>query len=149
MAPVKSKPLTKTQLNQLKKKLQEERASLLFSGTVSAEDLGLATTEDVSDEIDAAVADYEGSHLLRFRNREVFYAKKIEKALKLIDAGDYGQCNECGETIRFERLLARPTADMCIQCKEEAEREESSNIYGRMSKSMGKTLDLATGVAAR
>ena len=49
MAPVKNKPLTKTQLNQLKKKLQEERASLLFSGKVSADDLGLSMSEDVSD----------------------------------------------------------------------------------------------------
>lgn len=147
MAPVKNKPLTKTQLNQLKKKLQEERASLLFSGTLSAEDLGLSTTEDVNDEVDAAVADYEGSHLLRFRNREVFYAKKIDKALKAIESGEYGQCQECSEMIRFERLLARPTAEMCIQCKEESEREESSNIYGRMSKSMGKTLDLSAGTS--
>jgi len=149
MAPVKNKPLTKTQLNQLKKKLQEERASLLFSGKVSADDFGLATTEDVSDEVDAAVADYEGSHLLRFRNREIFYAKKIEKALKLVDSGEYGECHECGDMIKFERLLARPTAEMCIQCKEEAEREESSNIYGRMSKSLAKTVDLAAGSSAR
>ena len=149
MAPVKNKPLTKTQLNQLKKKLQEERASLLFSGKVSAEDLGLNSAEDVSDEVDAAVADYEGSHLLRFRNREIFYAKKLEKALKLIDSGEYGECHECGDMIKFERLLARPTAEMCIQCKEEAEREESSNIYGRMSKSLAKTVDLSSGAAAR
>ena len=149
MAPVKNKPLTKTQLNQLKKKLQEERASLLFSGKVSAEELGLSTTEDVNDEVDAAVADYEGSHLLRFRNREIFYAKKLEKALKAIESGDYGQCQDCSEMIKFERLLARPTAEMCIQCKEEAEREESSNIYGRMSKSLAKTVDLSVGAAAR
>ncbi len=149
MAPVKNKPLTKTQLNQLKKKLQEERASLLFSGKVSADDFWLSMTEDVSDEVDAAVADYEGSHLLRFRNREVFYAKKIEKAIKQLESGEYGECKDCGEMIKFERLLARPTAEMCIQCKEEAEREESSNIYGRMSKSLAKTVDLSVGAAAR
>lgn len=149
MAPVKEKPLSKKQIDQLKKKLLDEKQSLLFSGTVSAEDLGLNTTEDVNDEIDAAVADYEGSHLLRFRNREVFYAKKIDKSLKKIEAGEYGECDECGGMIKFERLLARPTAEMCIQCKEEAEREESSNIYGRQSKSMGKTLDFSAGAAAR
>src|SRR5690606_16079539 len=101
------------------------------------------------DEVDAAVADYEGSHLLRFRNREVFYAKKLDKALKKIESGDYGACIECDGMIRFERLLARPTADMCIQCKEESEREESSNIFGRQSKSMGKTVDLSVGMGAR
>jgi DnaK suppressor protein len=147
MAPMQSKPLTKKQIDQLRVKLEEERASLLFSGKVNSEDLGLNTTEDVNDEADAAIADYEGSHLLRFRNREVIYAKKIEKALKKIKSGEYGECIECGDTIRFERLLARPTADLCILCKEEAEREESSNIFGRMSKSLGKTLDLSTGVS--
>jgi DnaK suppressor protein len=147
MAPVQNKPLTKKQIDQLKHKLEEEKASLLFSGKVSSEDLGLNSTDDVNDEADAAIADYEGSHLLRFRNREVMYAKKIEKALKKIEAGEYGECTECSDTIRFERLMARPTADLCILCKEESEREESSNIFGRMSKSLGKTLDLSTGVS--
>jgi DnaK suppressor protein len=147
MAPVKSKALTKKQLDQLKTKLEEERASLLFSGKVSSEDLGLNSTDDVNDEADAAIADYEGSHLLRFRNREVMYAKKIEKSIKKLIAGEYGDCVECGETIRFERLMARPTADLCIQCKEEAEREESSNFFGRMSKSLNKVVDLSTGAS--
>ena len=69
MAPVQNKPLTKKQIDQLKNKLEEEKASLLFSGKVSSEDLGLNSTDDVNDEADAAIADYEGSHLLRFRNR--------------------------------------------------------------------------------
>ncbi|MBY0516018.1 MAG: TraR/DksA family transcriptional regulator [Bacteriovoracaceae bacterium] len=149
MAPVKNKPLTKKQLDQLKEKLLEERQTLIQSASVNAEELGLTTNVDVSDEVDAAVADYEGSQMLRFKNRELFYIKKIEKALKKIDANEYGECTECDGMIKFERLLARPTADLCIQCKEEAEREESSNIYGRMSKSMGKTIDLSSGAAAR
>ena len=142
MAVEKVKPLTKKQIEQLKKKLTEERNSLLFNGRMSAEELGLANTDDVNDEVDAAVADYEGSHLLRFRNREVFYAKKIEKALKKIELNEYGDCTDCAGPIKFERLLARPTAELCIQCKEEAEREESSNFLGRQSKSLGKTLEM-------
>ncbi len=144
MAIEKVKPLTKKQVDQLRKKLNEEKESLLFNGRMSAEELGLAMTDDVNDEVDAAVADYEGSHLLRFRNREVFYAKKIDKALKKIELGEYGLCSECAGPIKFERLLARPTAEMCIFCKEEAEREESSNVHGRQSKSLGKTLDMGS-----
>ena len=143
MAIEKVKPLTKKQIDLLKKKLTEEKNSLLFNGRLSAEELGLASTDDVNDEVDAAIADYEGSHLLRFRNREVFYAKKIEKALKKMDLGEYGECSECAGPIKFERLLARPTAEMCIFCKEEAEREESSSFQGRQSKSLGKTLELS------
>lgn len=145
MALEKVKPLTKKQMDQLKKKLSEEREGLLYNNRMSAEELGLANTDDVNDEVDAAIADYEGSHLLRFRNREVFYAKKIEKALKKIELGEYGECTECAGPIKFERLLARPTAEMCIFCKEEAEREESSSFHGRQSKSLGKTLEMASG----
>jgi DnaK suppressor protein len=143
MAIEKVKPLTKKQIDQLRKKLQEEKDGLLFNGRLSAEELGLATTDDVNDEVDAAVADYEGSHLLRFRNRETFYAKKIDKALKKMELGEYGQCSDCAGPIKFERLLARPTAEMCIFCKEEAEREESSSFQGRQSKSLGKTVELS------
>ena len=143
MAIEKTKPLTKKQIEQLKKKLADERNSLAYNNRMSAEELGLANTDDVNDEVDAAIADYEGSHLLRFRNREVFYVKKIEKALKKIELGEYGECTECAGPIKFERLLARPTAEMCIFCKEEAEREESSSFQGRQSKSLGKTLEMS------
>jgi DnaK suppressor protein len=85
--------------------------------------------------------------LLRFRNREVFYAKKIDKALKKFEMEEFGMCSDCGEWIRFERLMARPTAEMCIQCKEESERDESNSFTGRQSKSLGKVLDL-TGMMA-
>ena len=60
---------------------------------------------------------------------------------------EYGLCTDCGEGIRYERLLARPTAEMCIQCKEESERDESNSFTGRQSKSLGKVLDL-TGMMA-
>jgi DnaK suppressor protein len=41
----------------------------------------------------------------------------IDKALKRIEAGDYGICKYCGQKIYPKRLLARPTASSCIECK--------------------------------
>ncbi len=38
--------------------------------------------------------------------------------------------------------MARPTAEMCIQCKEESEKDESASFIGRQSKSLGKVVDL-------
>lgn len=140
-----SKPLTKKQLEILKNKLVEERDSLVFNDSSSAE-LDLALLNG-GDDVEQSISDYNNSHQLRFRNREVFYAKKIEKALKKFDVNEYGLCTECGCTIKFERLLARPTAEMCILCKEESERDESSNYIGRQSKSLGKVVDL-TGMLA-
>jgi DnaK suppressor protein len=142
----KIKALTKKQLDTLKHKLLEEQKSLVFNDKSGVVELSLSLQEG-SDEIDQSISDYNNSHLLRFRNREVFYAKKIDKALKKFEQNEFGQCTDCGGWIRFERLLARPTAEMCIQCKEEAERDESNNFAARQSKSLGRVVDL-TGMMA-
>lgn len=142
----KSKALTKKQLDTLKTKLLEEKKSLVFNDKVAVVDLGLSVPEG-SDEVEQSITDYTNSHLLRFRNREVFYAKKIDKALKKFDMNEFGLCSDCGDWIKYERLLARPTAELCIMCKEESERDESSSFTGRQSKSLGKVVDL-TGLMA-
>ena len=142
----KIRPLTKKQLDSLKNKLVEEKQSLVFNDKEGVVELSLSLQEG-SDEVDQSISDYNNSHLLRFRNREVFYAKKIEKALQKFEMNEYGLCTDCGCTIKFERLMARPTAEMCIQCKEEAERDESNNFVARQSKSLGKVVDL-TGMMA-
>ena len=46
---------------------------------------------------------------------------EIEKALERIEAGDYGECLECGEAIHPGRLEANPTATLCIACAEALE----------------------------
>jgi DnaK suppressor protein len=142
----KIKPLTKKQLETLKNKLLEEKQSLVFSERSPAAELELTLTNG-GDDIEQSISDYNNSHQLRFRNREVFYAKKIDKALKKFDVEEYGLCTDCGGWIKFERLLARPTAEMCIVCKEESERDESSSFIGRQSKSLGRVVDL-TGLLA-
>jgi len=140
------KALTKKQLETLRLKLVSERKSLVFSDDVNASNIELSKPEG-SDEVEQSITDYTNSHLLRFRNREVFYAKKIDKALKKFEMNEYGHCSDCGDWIRFERLMARPTAEMCIVCKEESERDESASFNGRQSKSLGRVVDL-TGMMA-
>ncbi|MDR2165126.1 MAG: RNA polymerase-binding protein DksA [Zoogloeaceae bacterium] len=54
---------------------------------------------------------------LRNRDRERKLIKKIEETLARIDAGDYGYCEKCGVEIGIQRLEARPTATLCIDCK--------------------------------
>jgi DnaK suppressor protein len=141
----KNKALTKKQLDNLKSKLLEEKEGLVFNDDNSAE-LDLALLQG-GDDVEQSITDYNNSHQLRFRNREVFYSKKIEKALKKFEVNEYGLCSDCGLWIKYERLLARPTAEMCIVCKEESERNESSSYIGRQSKSLGKVVDL-TGMMA-
>jgi len=54
---------------------------------------------------------------LRSRDRERKLSKKIDEAMLLLDAGDYGYCENCGVDIGVKRLEARPTATMCVDCK--------------------------------
>jgi DnaK suppressor protein len=61
---------------------------------------------------------------LRNRDRERKLIKKVDESIALIDAGDYGFCAGCGVEIGLKRLEARPTATLCIDCKELEERRE-------------------------
>lgn len=54
---------------------------------------------------------------LRNRDRERKLIKKIGETIANIDSGEYGYCESCGVEIGLDRLQARPTATMCIDCK--------------------------------
>jgi len=54
---------------------------------------------------------------LRSRDRERKLIKKIEEAIQTIDSGEYGYCEQCGVEIGVQRLEARPTATLCVDCK--------------------------------
>jgi len=95
---------------------------------------------ELADPLDEASINIQASQELRFRNRESFYLKKINKSLSAIERGEYGLCEDCGSEVSFERLMARPTAELCITCKEEAEFNEKNNFFAKKSKSLGKTL---------
>ncbi|MFW5887597.1 MAG: TraR/DksA family transcriptional regulator [Bacteriovoracia bacterium] len=127
------------ELKLLKAKIEEERERLIFKAMKENDDFNLKD-EDRSDEVDQANADNLNQQNLRFRNREVFYDKKLRKALERMENKEYGLCEECGNPIGFTRLYARPTAEKCITCKEESERDESRNIFQRQSKSYGKAI---------
>ena len=48
--------------------------------------------------------------------------KRVQSARRALAEGHYGECQSCGELIAFKRLLARPEARFCIECKEDSER---------------------------
>jgi DnaK suppressor protein len=76
------------------------------------------------DPVDRAAQEEEFSLELRNRDRERKLIKKIEKTLQFIEDGDFGYCVSCGVEIGIRRLEARPTADLCIDCKTLAEIKE-------------------------
>lgn len=76
------------------------------------------------DPVDRASQEEEFSLELRNRDRERRLIKKIEKTLNKIEDDDFGFCDSCGIEIGIRRLEARPTADLCIDCKTLAEIKE-------------------------
>jgi len=93
-----------------------------------------ATTEHLRelsfapDPADRATLEEEHALELRTRDRERKLLKKIDQALARIDDGTYGYCEETGEAIGIQRLLARPTATLSIEAQER--REMKQKLYG-------------------
>ena len=103
--------------------------------------VGSMEKDELRDTVDEANSNIQTSHELRMKNRELFYYKKLNQTLIRVENGTLGICKECDGEINFERIMARPTAEMCITCKEESEVEEQNNFFERKSKSLGKTLE--------
>ncbi|MBF0360682.1 MAG: TraR/DksA C4-type zinc finger protein [Oligoflexia bacterium] len=128
--------LTAHQIAMLRGMLEQQKQNLVFKNCIT-EEFNLES-EERSDDVDHANADLSNFQRLRFRTRENLFEKKIDEALKRMENNEYGLCKDCGGPIAYSRLLARPTADMCIQCKEEAERDEITNYDARKSRSLGE-----------
>ncbi|MFY8350305.1 RNA polymerase-binding protein DksA [Pseudoalteromonas sp. SSM20] len=79
------------------------------------------------DPVDRAAQEEEFALELRTRDRERKLIKKIEKTLQLIEDEDFGYCDACGIEIGIRRLEARPTADLCVDCKTLAEIKEKQS----------------------
>ncbi|MDN5872804.1 MAG: RNA polymerase-binding protein DksA [Sinobacteraceae bacterium] len=81
--------------------------------------------ETFADPADRATAEEEHWLDLRLRERESMLLRKIDAALQRIQHGEYGFCEKTGEPIGIPRLLARPTATVCVDVKDQAERIET------------------------
>ena len=81
---------------------------------------------DVGDEVDFSVVEQERELNLLLKDREKVHLEAIEEALQRIETGEYGFCEECGDTINNKRLLVMPLAQYCINCQQNQERSDSS-----------------------
>ena len=82
---------------------------------------------NMPDPNDRASQEEEFSLELRARDRERKLLARIESTLRKISLDDYGYCEQCGVEIGIKRLEARPTAFLCIDCKEIAEKRERTS----------------------
>ena len=90
--------------------------------------VNLRETTVVPDPADRAPIEEEHALELRTRDRERKLLKKVQAAIKRIDDGDYGFCEETGDPIGVARLMARPTATLSLEAQQR--RELKQKMYG-------------------
>ena len=118
--------MNKKKLQEFQELLIKERNSIIQKANKTLAEESTLDVAEMPDEIDQASAEYNQSFIFRLRDREKYYLGKIDKALRNIEAGLFGICEECEEPINDKRLEARPATTLCIRCKEEQEMEERS-----------------------
>ena len=90
--------------------------------------VNLRETTVVPDPADRATIEEGHALELRTRDRERKLLKKVQAAIKRIDDGDYGYCEETGDPIGVARLMARPTATLSLEAQQR--RELKQKMYG-------------------
>ncbi len=116
-----------TQLAYFRRKLTVLKQEILSNAGETTEHLREDTVV-VPDPADRATIEEEHALELRTRDRERKLLKKIEQSIVRIDAGDYGYCDETGESIGVGRLLARPTANLSLEAQQR--RELKQKMFG-------------------
>jgi DnaK suppressor protein len=115
------------QLDFFRARLEQQKADLLSSAGETTEHLR-EDTSIVPDPVDRATIEEEHALELRTRDRERKLLKKIAQALARLDNGDYGFCDETGEPIGLQRLMARPTATLSLEAQQR--REMKQKMFG-------------------
>jgi len=115
------------QLEYFRQKLQAWRAELLAESQETIEHLKEEEWRE-ADLSDRASKETEAGVELRTRNRYLKLIGKIDSALRRIDDGSYGYCEETGDPIGIKRLEARPIATMTIEAQERHEKMEKQYV---------------------
>ena len=111
------------QLEYFRRKLMDWRAELLNEANQTLENLSSESLHK-PDQMDRAQIESSAGLDLRTRDRERKLIQKIESALRRIEDGSYGYCEDTDEPISLERLEARPIASMTLQAQERHEKME-------------------------
>jgi DnaK suppressor protein len=115
------------QLGAFKHRLIKMKNGILSSAGATTEYLK-EDSQLTSDPADRATIEEEHALELRARDRERKLLKKINESISRINAGDYGFCDETGESIGIPRLLARLTANLSLEAQQR--RELRQRMFG-------------------
>jgi DnaK suppressor protein len=115
--------MNERQLAYFRKKLLAWKEDILRESRETLTNLQ-AETENHPDLVDRAASEADRTLELRTRDRQRKLISKIDEAMRRIDEGNYGFCEETGEPIALARLEARPTATLSVEAQERHERRE-------------------------
>lgn len=104
-------------------KLLNWKADILKESQETLETLAIES-EKLPDANDRASTETDRAIELRARDRQRKLIGKIDMAIRRIDEGEYGYCEDTGEPISLKRLEARPIATLSIEAQERHERRE-------------------------
>jgi len=107
--------MTKEQIEILKQKLIDERNEI-FSNLVADEEILNNNSDYVEDSGELAFDNLDKDIIAKISNQEKETIRQMDKALKRIEAGEYGICTQCGANIGFERLEVLPYIQICKDC---------------------------------
>lgn len=111
------------QLAYFEKKLNAWKDEILSQSKSTIEQMQTSNLQ-MADPADRASSETDHSLELRARDRQRKLISKIDAALRRIEMGEYGYCEETGDPISLGRLEARPTATMSLEAQERHERRE-------------------------
>lgn len=115
--------MNERQLEYFRRKLIDWKTSILEGNRDTIEGMQ-AGTRNIPDVADRASEETDRALELRTRDRERKVVSKIDQALRRIDDGSFGYCEETGEPISLKRLDARPIATLSLEAQERHERKE-------------------------
>ena len=122
--PTEDEPfMNERQLEYFKQKLLDWKEDILRESRETVTHLQ-AETENHPDLADRASSETDRALELRTRDRQRKLISKIDDALRRIEEGNYGYCEETGEPIGLARLSARPIATLSLEAQERHERRE-------------------------
>lgn len=122
--PVEDEPfMNERQLEWFRRELHRQRDDIL--GESKSTIAGLQdSTRAIPDIADRASEETDRALELRIRDRQRKLVSKIDAALRRIDEGEFGYCQDSGEPISLKRLVARPTTTLSLEAQERHERRE-------------------------
>ena len=120
----KEKYMCTKHLEFFKQKLMEWKKELKRTNSEAIFNASMDDHSSSADIVDQASSYTEKNVEMRAINRQIKLISKIDGALKKIQNGTYGFCEETGEPIGLKRLMARPVATLCISAQEKHEKNE-------------------------